>query len=62
MPSMFVAPQFSATGNAAIRQEMHIEPILLLRPTKKLQNDCHSRAGGSPVQRRLDSRLRGNDG
>jgi hypothetical protein len=27
----------------------------------KYQNDCHSRAGESPVQRRLDSHLRGND-
>jgi hypothetical protein len=36
--------------------------LIVLCPTNKLQNDRHSRAGGSPVQRRLDSRLRGNDG
>ena len=35
---------------------------LVLCPTSKLQNDYHSRAGGSPVQRSLDSRFRGNDG
>jgi hypothetical protein len=46
--------------------------VLVLCPTSKLQNDCHSRVGGSPaivpakagIQTKidfLDSRLRGND-
>lgn len=39
-----------------------LKPLLVLRPTNKLQNECHPRAGGSPVQKRLNSRQGGNDG
>ena len=39
-----------------IQSEMSAK-ILVLCPTNKLQKDCHSRAGGSPAQSRLDAAL-----
>jgi hypothetical protein len=45
-----------------ILDEVVLKHLIVSCPTNKLQKDCHSRAGGSPAQSRLDSRLRGNDG
>ena len=49
-------------GSAAIlNQNPFFEMASSVVSANMLQNDCHSRAGGSPAQSHLDSRLRGND-
>jgi hypothetical protein len=56
--AVFVIP--GLTRNPVLRHIMLLDAGSC--PLNKLQNECHFRAGWSPVQKRLDSRLRENDG